>query len=94
MDPRLKPGDLPLVARTTDGYIYENPDAFPRVLFATEARAADFARLLADGVWPDADLRTTVLLERVPPLSARQRRAPPPPAGPAACASSATATPR
>ena len=67
MDPRLKPGDLPLVARTTDGYIYENPDTFPRVLFATEARTADFSRMLADGVWPDADLRTTVLLERVPP---------------------------
>jgi hypothetical protein len=67
MDPRLKPGDLPLVARTTDGYIYENPDALPRVLFATEARTADFPRLLTDGAWPDADLRTTVLLEQVPP---------------------------
>jgi hypothetical protein len=68
MDPRLKAGDLPLVARTTDGYIYENGQAFPRVLFATEARATDFAHLLADGAWPDTDLRTTVLLERVPPL--------------------------
>jgi hypothetical protein len=66
MDSRLKAGDLPLLARTTDGYIYENPQAFPRVLFATEARVADFERMLADGVWPDADLRTTVLLERVP----------------------------
>ena len=64
MDPRLKADDLPLLARTTDGFIYENPDAFPRVLFANEARAADFARMLADGVWPDADLRSTVLLER------------------------------
>jgi hypothetical protein len=68
MDPHLKPGYLPLLARTTDGYIYENPDTFPRVLFATEARTADFSRMLVDGVWPDADLRTTVLLERVPPL--------------------------
>ena len=67
MDPHLKAGDLPLVARTTDGNIYENPDALPRVLFTTEARAADFARMLVDGVWPDADLRTTVLLEHVPP---------------------------
>src|SRR6185436_9574108 len=41
MDPRLKPGDLPLVARTTDGFIYENPDAFPRVLFATHAPVDD-----------------------------------------------------
>jgi hypothetical protein len=76
MDPRLKPGDLPLVARTTDGYIYENPDAFPRVLFATEAKAADFARLLADGVWPDADLHSTVLLERPPAAGAATPRRP------------------
>ncbi|KAB2919551.1 MAG: YfhO family protein [Hyphomicrobiaceae bacterium] len=66
IDPRLKPGDLPLVARTSDGYIYENPTATDRVLFATAAGEADFARLLADGVWPKVDLRSTVLLERVP----------------------------
>jgi hypothetical protein len=59
-------GDLPLIARTTDGFIYENPDALPRVLFATAARAADFTRLIADGVWPEADLRSTVLLEHPP----------------------------
>ena len=59
-------GDLPLIARTADGFIYENPDALPRVLFATAARAADFTRLIADGAWPDADLRSTVLLERLP----------------------------
>jgi hypothetical protein len=63
IDKRLKEGELPLLARTTDGYIYENPDTLPRALFATEARAADFSRMLADGVWPDADLRTTMLLE-------------------------------
>ena len=74
--PRLKPGDLPLLARTSDGYIYENPDAFPRVLFATEAKAADFARMLADGVWPPPTCASTVLLERPP---AR----PPRPAAPA-----------
>jgi hypothetical protein len=65
IDTRLK-GDLPLVARTTDGFIYENLDALPRVLFATAARAADFTRLIADGAWPQADLRSTVLLERLP----------------------------
>jgi len=59
-------GNLPLIARTGDGFIYENPDALPRVLFATTARAADFTRLIADGAWPDADLRSTVLLERLP----------------------------
>jgi hypothetical protein len=59
-------GDLPLIARTSDGFIYENPDAWPRVLLATAARVADFTQLLADGVWPEADLRSTVLLERLP----------------------------
>jgi hypothetical protein len=73
IDARLKPGDLPIVARTSDGIIYENPDALPRVLFATEAKGTDFARMLADGVWPAADLRSTVLLER-PPTAAAPRR--------------------
>jgi hypothetical protein len=73
IDTRLK-GDLPLIARTTDGYIYENPDALPRVLFATAARAADFTQLLADGAWPDVDLRSTVLLERVAHANAAPKR--------------------
>jgi len=74
MDKKLNPGDLPLVARTSDGYIYENVAAFDRVLFATAARAADFARMLRDGVWPDADLRATVLLETAPEPAAAIRR--------------------
>jgi hypothetical protein len=73
MDKRLKPGDLTLLARTGDGFIYENPRAFDRVLFATEARAADFSRMLRDGRWPDADLRTTVLLEDATVPQARRR---------------------
>jgi hypothetical protein len=73
IDRSLKPGDLPLVARTGDGFIYENPQAMDRVLFATEARSADFARMLADGVWPEVDLRTTVLLDGEPPASAPRR---------------------
>jgi hypothetical protein len=66
MDRRLKPGDLRLVAHTNDGFIYENPRAMDRVLFATEARASDFTRMLRDGKWPGVDLRTTVLLEEAP----------------------------
>ena len=72
MDRKLKAGDLPLVARTADGYIYENPAAMDRVLFATQARTTDFDRLLQDGIWPDADLRSTVLLEQAPAASASQ----------------------
>jgi hypothetical protein len=66
MDRRLRPGDLTLLARTDDGFIYENPRALDRVLFATQARSADFAQMLRDGRWPEADLRTTVLLEDAP----------------------------
>lgn len=64
MDKSLKPGDLPLVARTPDGYIYENKEAFDRVLFVNRAEPADFASLLATGKWPDVDLKSTVLLDR------------------------------
>ncbi|HWB45489.1 MAG TPA: hypothetical protein VG900_08630 [Hyphomicrobiaceae bacterium] len=66
MDKRLQPGDLPLVARTSDGYIYENPRAMPRVTFAHRALPADFSRMLHDGIWPAADLANTVLLAHVP----------------------------
>jgi hypothetical protein len=69
MDRSLKADDLPLIARIGGAYIYENPQAMDRVLFATEARSADFARMLADGVWPEVDLRTTVLLAAPPPAA-------------------------
>jgi hypothetical protein len=66
MDRSLLGGALPLVARTADAYIYENPAAMDRVLFATQAVRADFGRMLEDGGWPDVDLRSTVLLEDAP----------------------------
>jgi len=69
IDPSVEPGDLIFVARTLDAYIYENPRALPRVLLAQDWRQADFARLIADGDWPDFDPRRTVLLEQ-PPKSA------------------------
>jgi hypothetical protein len=63
IDPRLRPGDLTPVARTKDGFVYENTRAMPRVLFADEALTADFQHLLQTGDWPRADLSHTVLLE-------------------------------
>jgi hypothetical protein len=66
IDSKLEPGALPLVARTRDGYIYENPRAAPRVSFAARAERADFDAMLRDGVWPSADLASTVLLEDAP----------------------------
>ena len=66
IDHRLAPGDLSLIARTPDGFIYENPRALPRIRFASKAVEADFERLLRDGKWPDFDPATTVLLAEAP----------------------------
>jgi hypothetical protein len=61
--PKFDPEDFPLVARTGDGYIYENPRALPRVLFAANAIKVDFEDLIKTGVWPDFNPRDTVLLK-------------------------------
>jgi hypothetical protein len=66
IDPRLKPGDLKLVARTSDAFIYENPRAMPRVLFVGGWQEADFDALTASGEWPHFDPTRTVLLEEAP----------------------------
>lgn len=76
VDGSLKPGDLRLLGRTADGYVYENPRALPRVLFANNWLAADFDWLIELGQWPDFDPRRTVLLEAdagVEPPPARSR---------------------
>ncbi|HKG84781.1 MAG TPA: glycosyltransferase family 39 protein [Beijerinckiaceae bacterium] len=64
IDPKLRPGDLNLLGSYGGRYLYENPRAMPRVLFADRAASADFAAMLKNGEWPDVDLRTTVLLDR------------------------------
>jgi hypothetical protein len=76
IDRSLEGGELPLIARTSDGYIYENPGAMPRVSFATAAMPADFARMVHDGTWPDVDLSRTVLLQTVSPASTISARRP------------------
>jgi hypothetical protein len=67
IDKHLKPGDLTLIANTRDAFIYENPRALPRVLFAFNWLPADFDRMVKDGHWPDFDPRHTVVLRGVPP---------------------------
>lgn len=62
IDPTLKAAPLPLAARTKDAFIYENKDALPRVMFAPDATAADFADMLKTGLWPRTDFEQTVLL--------------------------------
>jgi hypothetical protein len=65
IDSSLKPGDLILLARTADAYVYENPRALPRVMLLTDWRLADFEEILRSG-WPDVDPRRTVLLTKAP----------------------------
>lgn len=74
LDRRLGAEDLNLLARTPDAYLYENPRALPRVLFAEHMRLVDFDRILADGRWPEFDPRRTVLLDAraEPELAVRQ----------------------
>jgi hypothetical protein len=66
IDKTLKPGDLNLVAHSSGGYVYENPRALPRVIFATDWMAADFGRIVANGRWPGFDPMRTVLLDTMP----------------------------
>ncbi|MEZ5815819.1 MAG: hypothetical protein R3D44_01900 [Hyphomicrobiaceae bacterium] len=67
MDKHLRPGALVLVERVGGAYLYENPNALPRVMFATSARLADFEQILATGRWPDGfDPASTVLLRALP----------------------------
>jgi hypothetical protein len=67
IDKKLKPGDLNLVARSSGGYVYENPRALPRVIFATDWMPADFGGIVANGRWPHFDPMRTVLLDSIPP---------------------------
>lgn len=73
IDKTLPTGALRLIAETSDGYVYENDAALPRVLFAVEAQRVDFEALMATGAWPPVDARQTVLLPqaalRAPPAT-------------------------
>jgi hypothetical protein len=62
IDKQLPKGAFSLVARTGDAYVYENKNAFPRVMFARRAVPYDMDRLIASGVWPGYDPTDTVLV--------------------------------
>jgi hypothetical protein len=70
IDTSLHAGDLTLIARTADAYVYENPRALPRVMVVPDYQIADFDDMIRDG-WPDIDPRRTVLLEQPPPAPPR-----------------------
>jgi hypothetical protein len=66
IDRSVKPTDLRFMGRTPNGYVYENTEALPRVLFVYNWQIADFGRIMRDGKWPAADPRYTVLLDQRP----------------------------
>lgn len=68
IDPQLREGDLRLVRRTKEAWIYENPNALPRAMFVSNWMKADFEALVRDGVWPSFNPRKTILLENGPEL--------------------------
>ena len=73
IDSSLEPGDLNLIARTRDAYVYENPRALPRVMLLTDWRLANFDDLMHGG-WPGVDARETVLLKKAPVGFSRSAR--------------------
>jgi hypothetical protein len=66
IDPKLRPGDLKLVAGTAQTWIYENERALPRAMFVGSWRLADFEALKENGLPAGFDPRGTVLLEQAP----------------------------
>ncbi len=69
IDPRLKTGDLTLVARTPDGFVYENPRALPRVLVVPALRRIDETAILERGQWPDFDPRREAIVDSSAPVT-------------------------
>lgn len=63
IDPGLLNNPLPLVARTKEGYIYENPDVLPRVMVVPVAQPVDQDVLIRSGNWPSTDFRRVAFVE-------------------------------
>lgn len=70
LDPKLAERPLPLVARTANGRLYENPTALPRVQVVPHWQRIEAPALLERGEWPEIDPAETVLLEEPPPAPA------------------------
>ena len=70
IDKSLDATPFKLVARTGKAWIYENPDALPRVRIVPTAQAVDFDKIVRTGIWPDLPPRRAVLLHRTGEASA------------------------
>lgn len=69
IDHTLREGDLKLIARTREGFVYENPRALPRVQFVGGWELADFDAMKQSGRWPEVDPQQAVLLDAEPPVA-------------------------
>ncbi|CAH1675809.1 YfhO family protein [Hyphomicrobiales bacterium] len=69
VDHALKAEDLTLIARTKQGYVYENTHALPRVQFVGGWQFADFQSMKLSGRWPETDPQQAVLLDVEPPVA-------------------------
>ena len=58
IDKKIRPGDLTLITNMRNTYIYENPRALPRVMFAFDWLPANFGQIAKDGHWPYFDPQT------------------------------------
>jgi hypothetical protein len=63
IDPTLADNPLPLIARTKEGYVYENPDTLPRVMIVPEAIPLDQDALIQTGQWPSTGFRKVAFVE-------------------------------
>lgn len=63
IDPSLAGNPMPLVARTKDGYIYENLDTLPRVMVVPQAVPLDQDSLIKSGNWPSTDFTKIAYVE-------------------------------
>ena len=73
IDKALDPDAFRLVGQTDNAWIYENPNALPRVLYVTATRRADFENLIEHGGM-DFDFTNVVLLEDEPTQPSELRR--------------------
>lgn len=63
IDPDLYMNPLKLVKKTRDGFIYENPDTYPRVMVVGTGWTMDQAQLIRTGQWPSDKLDQIAFVE-------------------------------
>jgi hypothetical protein len=63
VDPSLRGNPFQIVARTSNGFIYENPDTYPRVMLVGRAEILNQDQLVKTGEWPSTDFAERAFVE-------------------------------